>query len=84
MAKGYKCPSCGGQTGRFENGHFQCTEKECNSIWWGPFDQPSAGEKRKGFKCPHCLKQTVHPVAELAKIKVWRCSTCASTLLEKA
>ena len=84
MGKGYKCPTCGNQTGIYENGHYQCSDRNCSSIWWGPFDQPVAGEKRKGYKCPHCNRQTVHPVANLAKVAVFRCSTCACTLLEKA
>lgn len=82
MAKGYKCPTCEAQSGQYDNGHYQCSDEECGSIWWGPFDRPHAGEKRKGYKCSHCGRQTVHPVGELKDVRAWRCSTCASTILE--
>jgi len=83
MAKGYKCPTCEGNIGKYENGCYICTDEDCGAIWWGPFDQPSAGEKGKGHKCPHCQRQTVHLVATLNEIKIWRCSTCAATQIEK-
>lgn len=81
MAKGYKCPNCESHSGKYDNGHFQCTDKGCATAWWGPFDRPYAGEKRKGFKCFHCGKSTSHPVATISKVGIWRCSTCASTVV---
>lgn len=83
MAKGYKCPTCNKQICKYENGHYQCTDADCSAIWWGPFDKPSAGEKGKGYKCPQCKKQTVHYVASIGNVNVYRCSTCAVTWLEK-
>lgn len=79
MAKGYGCPGCEQQKGKYENGHYQCSD--CRTIWWTPFDRPSAGEKGKGEKCPHCRKQTVHAVADIADVKVYRCSICATSII---
>jgi ribosomal protein L37AE/L43A len=82
MPRGYKCPNCGAMQGKYENGQYVCGNKSCGSIWWGPFDKPSAGEPRKGYKCHQCEKQTVHPVGTLKDIAIWRCSTCGATQLE--
>lgn len=82
MARGFKCPTCGHLSGNYEKGAYRCTFKGCASIWWGPFDKPSAGKPRKGYKCHQCKQQTVHPVAEMNDISIWRCSTCGATLLE--
>lgn len=83
MAKGYKCPTCSKFSGVYANGVHRCTNEACSSIWWGPFDKPSAGEPRKGYRCRQCDRQTVHPVAKMQGITIWRCSTCAATLLER-
>lgn len=83
MTKGYQCPNCEKYSGEYKNGSYQCTNEECLAIWWGPFDKPSAGERRKGYKCFHCGRQTVHPVGQIGSVKIWRCSTCAATQLER-
>jgi ribosomal protein L37AE/L43A len=82
MAKGYRCPTCGKQSGQYRNGSYQCNDKKCSALWWGPFNKPSAGEKRKGFACFQCGRKTVHPVAKLGSVDVYRCSTCGASLLE--
>jgi len=82
MPKGFKCPSCGKSSGIYEKGIYRCGNAACSSIWWGPFDKPSAGKPRKGYACCQCGSQTLHEVAKIQGVTVWRCSTCAATLLE--
>ncbi len=81
MAKGNKCPECGKNQARYEKGALHCGNKSCGSVSWTAFDKPSAGEKRKGYECGACGKQTVHPIGVVAQAKIWRCSTCAATIV---
>jgi len=83
VAKGTKCPTCEGQTGVFENGRYQCSNSLCSTVWWSAFDPPTAGYPRKGYRCNNCANQTVHPVAEISNVNIFRCSTCGSAILEK-
>lgn len=79
MARGHRCPECCKLSGKYEKGAYHCGR--CGSIWWSPFDQPSAGGPRKGYKCTTCGNQTIHPQGTVAKAKVWRCSVCATTMV---
>jgi len=81
MAKGSKCPECKKSQSIFEKGAYHCGNKKCGAIWWSAFDRPSAGEKRKGYECDSCGKQTIHPIGIVVGAKVWRCSTCAFTII---
>lgn len=79
--KGFRCPSCKELKGDYtNNGYFQC--RQCNSIWWTTFDRPVAGEKGPGKECSECGNQTLHLVAEMKKVQVFRCSTCAFSILK--
>lgn len=82
MARGYKCPECGKFAGTYKKGAYHCGS--CNSIWWSAFDRPSAGTPRKGYTCPTCGNLTIHPTGTVANAKVWRCSTCAVTMITPA
>ena len=84
MAKGYKCPECGNSTGKYSKGAYHCSTNTCRAVWWSTFDKPSAGTQRKGYKCKSCGNQTVHPVATVASARIWRCSTCATTIVVTA
>lgn len=79
MPKGNKCAACGRSTAVFDRGAYHC--KSCESIWWTSFDKPAAGEKRKGYACISCGKCTIHPLGTVASAKIWRCSTCAMTMV---
>lgn len=79
----FKCPTCNQRTAVEENGLYRCSDEECGAIWWGPFDRPYAGKKQKGYKCPNCTRQTIHPVGEISKVTVYRCSSCGAAILEQ-
>lgn len=81
MAKGYECPECRKFTGRYAKGAYHCSGAKCGAVWWSAFDRPSAGAKRKGHKCMSCSNHTMHPVATVAAAEIWRCSTCATTVV---
>jgi len=82
MPKGIKCPECGKFNSTYEKGAYHCGNKQCGAVWWTAFDKPSAGTKRKGYTCESCGKQTVHPIADVAQARIWRCSTCATTIVK--
>jgi hypothetical protein len=84
MAKGYKCPTCKSQTGEYSRGAYHCGNPHCETVTWGPFDKPSAGEPRKGYACWNCEGQTLHPIAKVAEAEVYRCSVCGTTHVERA
>ncbi|KPM92548.1 hypothetical protein AOR11_24855 [Vibrio alginolyticus] len=84
MAMGYKCPECGSNTARKEKGAYHCQKSDCGIVWWGAFDKPAAGQKRKGFHCHHCEKNTVHPIADVAGATIWRCSICGTTIVAES
>lgn len=81
MSKGSKCPECNKNKAVYERGANHCQNTHCGTIWWTQFDKPSAGTKRKGYTCQICGKMTVHPLGVVAGAKVWRCSTCATTIV---
>lgn len=81
MARGYTCPECGNYTGRYRQGAYHCSTKACGAVWWTAFDKPSAGTSRKGSRYQTCGNQTMHPVTSVADAFLYRCSTCATTLL---
>jgi ribosomal protein L37AE/L43A len=81
MAKGFACPECGSQTAQHEKGAYHCGNAECGIIWWTAFDKPAAGVKRKGFTCFSCARMTMHPIGVVAGAEIWRCSTCAATII---
>lgn len=78
---GYKCPECERQTAVKERGAFHCQNDACGVVWWGPFDKPSAGQKRRGYTCHHCKSSTSHPIANVEGATIWRCSTCSTTVV---
>jgi hypothetical protein len=75
------CINCEEFTAVYKNGVYQCERSECQSIYWGPFDKPHAGRRRKGETCFHCEGSTLHPVAQISNVEVWRCSVCGATHL---
>jgi len=81
VSKGSKCPECNKSTGAYDKGAYHCQNEKCGSIWWTQFDKPSAGAKRKGYTCHICSKMTVHPLGIVSGAKLWRCSTCAVTIV---
>lgn len=79
--KGKKCPECNKSQAVEERGANHCKNPACGAIWWSPFAAPTAGQSRKGYECTWCARQTVHPIGIVGSAKIWRCSTCAATLV---
>jgi len=83
MAKGNGCPTCHQHTSHLtDTGVHQCSN--CSTIWFTPFDRSAAGQSRKGFECVHCGRMTVHPLGSVGVAKIWRCSICGTTIVDKA
>ncbi len=78
----YKCPECKKRTAKYDKGAYICTNSSCRTIWWSAFDKPAAGKSRRGFNCGTCGNGTVHPLATLDTINIWRCSKCATTTIK--
>jgi predicted RNA-binding Zn-ribbon protein involved in translation (DUF1610 family) len=81
MAKGFYCGACGRSVATQENGVFRCTNEECGAMWWDHFTRPTAGQPRKGYRCPTCTNHTMHPLGMVAGAEVYGCSTCGSTVI---
>ncbi len=80
--KGSQCPSCSKYTMEYKNGVWKC--RTCEALAWTPFDRPSADTKRKGHECFNCSNQTLHPIGDVLSTRVWKCSICATTVVEQA
>ncbi len=75
------CTNCNASAG-YSNGIWQCSNGDCSTIWWGPFDEPSG--EGKGKWCYQCESHTLYEVAQISNVNVLRCHRCGATRLEIA
>lgn len=83
MAKGAKCPHCGGYTFGDKGSYQGCTA--CGFIAWAFSHEIRNVGSGRGKRCSWCKQLTLHDIAELPHGEVVRrCATCNFVAIDPA
>ena len=75
MPKGSKCSFCGELTFHVDNSESFSECSTCGFVGWR-VGAPVYPGKGKGFRCVNCGKHTLHFLAEVTDVEMFRCSIC--------